>query len=116
MFHSGLSEVLGRMSHRVVERDVLLKNLWNIMFLVDRFPRAFLSTSPAVNAFVGTDVELIREFLFVIPDVLIDTINRTDVDASLVDMINAETSYRPSHAGTISHLVVIRLFRQPTIA
>jgi hypothetical protein len=31
-------------------------------------------------------------------------------------MINAETSYRPSHAGTISHLVVIRLFRQPTIA
>jgi hypothetical protein len=105
VFHSGLSEVLGRMFYRVVERDIILKDPWNIVFLVYRFPRAFSSTPATVDTFVGADIELIREFLPIVPDILVDAINWTDIDTSLVDMIDAKTGYRPSHAGPISHLL-----------
>jgi len=91
----------------MVEDDVVLENAGNLVFFVNRLPRALPRASPAIDAFVRTDVKLIREIFLIFSDVLVDTIDGTDVDASFVEMVDAETSYRPSHIRTISHLCIL---------
>jgi hypothetical protein len=91
----------------MVEDDIVLENARNLVFFVNRLPRAFPRASPAIDAFVGTDVKLIRKFILIFSDILVDTINGTDVDASFVEMVDAEPSYRPSHIRTISHLCIL---------
>jgi hypothetical protein len=91
----------------MVEDDVVLENARDLVFFVNRLPRALSRASPAIDAFVGPDVKLIGEFILIFSDVLVDTIDGTDVDASFVEMVNAETSYRPSHTRTISHLCIL---------
>jgi hypothetical protein len=91
----------------MVEDDVVLENARDLVFFVNRLPRALPHASAAIDAFVGTDVKLIGEFILIFSDVLVDTIDGTDVDASFVEMVDAETSYRPSHTRTISHLYVL---------
>ena len=91
----------------MVENDIVLENAGDLMFFVNRLSRALARASPAIDAFVGPDVKLIGKFILIFSHVLVDTIDGTDVDASFVEMVDTQTSYRPSHARTISHLCIL---------
>jgi hypothetical protein len=106
-FHFGYGKILGGVPCHMVEDDVVLENSRDLMFFVNRLPWALPRASTAIDAFVRTDVELIGEFILISSDVFINTIDGANVNASFVKMVNAETSYRPSHTRTISHLCIL---------
>jgi hypothetical protein len=81
----------------MVERDVIFEDLRNVMFLIDRIPWASPCASPAANTFVRPDVKLIGKLILFVADVLVNTIDRTDADASGIETINAKAGYDPRH-------------------
>ena len=73
----------------IVERRVIIENGRDRHLFKDRLPRAFRFARPAVNTFVGMDIELIRELRPIAPRIFVDAIDRTNCDASRIYTISA---------------------------
>jgi len=86
-------ELVDKFQRLVIQRDVVLENVRNRRFLKNRLPRTFRLTGAAIDAFLGLDVEHIGEVLFVLPDVLVDAVDRADAHASGVDAVNSKPDY-----------------------
>ena len=86
----------------MIRRDVVLENVGNRRFLENRLPRTFRLTGAAIDAFLGLDVEHVGEVLFVLPDVLVDSVDRADAHASGVDAVNSKPDNCPWHSGSSS--------------
>ena len=90
-------ELIFDLEHRVIERDIVLQNVGHCGLLEYSLPRALGLARTAVDAFVGIDIQLVGEFLFVGTDVFVDAIDRADANASGVKAIAAKTGDHPGH-------------------
>src|SRR5581483_8413236 len=82
-----------------VDLCVLIPLLGDIVFVVDRLDRADRFAGTAVHTFVGVDVEH--------PSALVDTVDRTFLDARLVFEVDAGFGDRVRHDG------LLHVFRGP---
>jgi hypothetical protein len=90
-------ELVDKLQRFVIQLDIVLENVGNRRLLENRLPGSFRFAGAAIDAFLGVDVEHVGEVLFVLPDVLVDAVDRADADASGVDAVNAKPGYRPWH-------------------
>jgi hypothetical protein len=90
-------ELLRRLDGRVVQGDIVHEDFRNGGLLEDRLPWAFGLARAAIDALVRVYVELVGKLLSVVAYVLVDAVNRTDTDASCVEIIYAKTGYGPRH-------------------
>ena len=83
--HLGHREVVLRIDELGVEVGVVTEDRRHLLVFEDGFPRALGLAYTAIDAFLGIDEELIREGRRVVAVVTVDTVNRADFDAGLVD-------------------------------
>jgi hypothetical protein len=80
-----------------VESGVRFEYGGNLLIFENGFPRTLGLADAAVDALFGVDVELIRERLRVGTVVGVNTVDRADFDARLIDTIQTEPRDHPRH-------------------
>jgi hypothetical protein len=90
-------ELVMHLDGGVVQSNIVLENFGNGWLLEDRLPRAVRLARAAIDALVRVDVELVREFFFVVTRIFVDAVNRTNTDASCIETVSAKTGYGPGH-------------------
>jgi hypothetical protein len=81
----------------VVEANIVSENFGDSGLFEDGLPRTFGLTCAAIDALIRMNVELIGKLPAVVAGILVDTVNRTDTDASGIETISAKTGYGPGH-------------------
>ena len=102
-------EVVFIVHHLRVERGVFAKDLGNRGVFEDRFPRALRFACATVDAFLRMNVKLIGVFATVVSGVLVDTLDGTYVNTSLVYTVTAHPCDYPCHVRTPRCLTSISL-------
>jgi len=94
----------------VIQGDILCKYVWYSWFLKNSLPWVFPLASPAVDALIRMDIKLARELVPVLPNVLIDAIDRTYSDTSGIEAVAVKASYHPWHRASLALSVTSNLF------
>jgi hypothetical protein len=81
----------------MVEGYIVLENFRNGWLFENRLPRALGLAGTAIDALVWVDVELVGKVFPVVAYIFVDTVNRTNTDASCIETVYAKTGYGPGH-------------------
>jgi hypothetical protein len=90
-------ELVMHLDRGVIQRDIVGEDFRNGRLLKDRLPRALRLTRPAIDTFIGVDVELVWKRFSIVAYVLINAVHRTNTHASCIETVSAKTGNGPRH-------------------